>query len=573
MAAEDHQPPWRLRQPTPRAAQALARELKLPLWAAQVLCHRGYSHPQEAQAFLNPSLQQLPHYRDLQGMDPALSLLVPAVTQGRVIGVAGDYDADGVTATALMVHFLRRCGAQVVWELPHRQEDGYGFSPAVARRLIQAGAQVVVTVDCGVSDHDGVRTAAEAGVPVVVTDHHQIPPGPLVPAAAVIDPQQDGCPFCPHLAGVGVAFYLAAGLRAALRDEGWFAQRPLPNLRRSLDLVALGTSADVVPLLECNRVLVGEGLKVLAEGRRPGLQALCRTARLRPPFDVRDLSFGLAPRLNAPGRMDHPKTALELLLCPEPHQAQALAAALERLNQARRELENQILNQALEQIRRDPELQKAPCLVLAREGWHQGVLGIVASRLVEATGRPCMLLSLEDGRAVGSGRSVEGFHLQRALASLAHLLTSYGGHALAAGASLPRRAVDELARGLARAAAQALPPEAGPPPLELETRLTLAELGPSSQEALRALAPFGPGHPEPRLWITGAKVVRARSLRDQHLKLELTPADRPGPTIAAIAFKQAHRLPQPGTTLELAATARLSSFGSPHLELVIEDMA
>jgi single-stranded-DNA-specific exonuclease len=437
--------PWRIKPATPQAAQALARAMRLPAWAAQVLCHRGLADPDQARAFLSPQLADLPAPAGLAGLSAALKVLAPAVLEGRTIGVAGDYDADGVTATALMVDFLRQCGAGVVWDLPQRQRDGYGFSPAAARRLAAAGARVIVTVDCGISDHAGVAEAQALGLAVVISDHHQVPPGPLPAAAAVVNPQLGGGALSAHLSGVGVAFYLAAGLRAALREAGHFGDRPLPNLRQALDLVAIGTMADVSPLLEENRVLVSEGLKVVAEGRRVGLKALCQAARLGAgrggSLDARDLAFGLAPRLNAAGRLESPDQALELLLCEDPAQAAKLAQGLDRLNQARREVEADIFAEALEIIAGDPAQQRARCLVLAAPGWHRGVLGIVASRVMERTGRPAVLLGVEDGpdgpEAVGSGRSLPGFHMHRALCELSHLLSHFGGHALAAGMTLP----------------------------------------------------------------------------------------------------------------------------------------
>ncbi len=565
----DNKRPWRLRTPTPRAAQALSRALGLPGWVAQVLCHRGYSDPAEAKVFLEPTLAGLPAPVGLAGLPEALEVMAPAVSQGQVIGVAGDYDADGVTATALVVDFLRQCGAQVVWDLPHRLHDGYGFSPARARRLAQAGARVVITVDCGISDHEGVSEARELGLAVVVSDHHQIPPGPLVPAQAVVNPQQECCARSRHLSGVGVAFYLAAGLRAGLRQAGLFDSREMPNLRHSLDLVALGTCADVVPLLEENRILVSEGLKVINEGRRPGLAVLKQTAGLKGELDARDLGFMLAPRLNAAGRLEHPALALELLLAETPEQALPRAQELEGLNRARRELEGRILEQALEMVESDPAMQRAACLVLARAGWHRGVLGIVASRLLEACGKPVLLLAIEDGQAVGSGRSLPGFHMQQALCSLSHLLSHFGGHALAAGCTLPAAGLPRLAQGLHQAAALALPEGAAALPWELDAQVELAQLGNGSLAALERLAPFGPGNSEPLLLAQDLTVQAAWVVGQDHLKMELGQGKAKA---SAIAFRQAERLPKLGQRLDLVFTPRLSNFGGRHLELVVEDM-
>ncbi len=558
---------WQLLPAPDQEVRSLARDLALPAWAARVLWLRGLRQPQAARRFLSPRLDQLPPPDGLLGLEAALEVLVPAVEQGIRVGVAGDYDADGVTATALLVEFLERLGVPVVWDIPHRLRDGYGFSPASARRLAQKGARVVVTVDSGISDHQGVAAARELGLEVVVTDHHQLPPGPLVPARAVINPQQEGCRLPAHLAGVGVAFYLAAGLRAELRRRGFFKHRPEPNLLRSLDLVALGTCADVVPLVGCNRVLVRQGLAVINQQPRPGLAALLRVAGLRHGLDSRDLSFGLAPRLNAPGRLDHAGPALELMLCSRPDQAQALARDLDQLNRRRQELGQQMFTQALEMVEQEGGVQDTPCLVLARPRWHRGVLGIVASRLVERFHRPTLLLSLENGSAHGSGRSLPGFHLQQALSRLEPLLTTYGGHALAAGLSLPSRHLKSLAQGLRQAAQEYLEAWRRPPALELDAMVEPERLAEQALPVLEALAPFGEGNPPPCLGMQKVRVRRAWTVAQNHLKLELDPN-----RTQAIGFNRAHQIPQPGDYLNLAFIPRLSNYQGRHLELMIQDI-
>ncbi len=562
-------PTWQIQETTPRAAQALSEALGLPILAAQLLCNRGYAEPGAARSFLDPSLERLPPPAGMLGLEQALEVLLPALEQGKTIGVAGDYDADGVTATALLVEFLEGCGAPVVWDLPHRLTDGYGFKPARARRLAQAGAQVVITADCGISDHEGVAQAHELGLTVVVTDHHLVPPGPLVPAAAVVNPKQEACGMTPHLAGVGVAFYLAAGLRAALRQAGFFQNRPEPNLRDSLDLVALGTCADVVPLLEANRILVSQGLAVLNQRRRPGLAALAKVAGRSNTLDTMDLGFYLAPRINAAGRLTHPGLALELLLSRDPEEAIRLAGDLNQLNGQRREVGDIMFEQALEVIAADKDLGEASFLVLGREDWHRGVLGIVAGRLLERTGRPTMLFSLEKGEAVGSGRSREGFHLQRALAANAELMISYGGHALAAGATLKSSDLPELARRLEKAAQEQLPPGGLDNPLAIEAEVSLAELGPDMMAPLAKLAPYGNANPEPVLAAKGVEMAAARVVGDNHLKLELM---QNGAKLSAIAFNQADKAPQGGGPLEVAFIPRISHYGRPHIELILQDL-
>jgi single-stranded-DNA-specific exonuclease len=560
---------WRVLEPTPRAAKSLAAELALPLWAAQVLCHRGYGGGDEAKEFLDPALKRLPPFHGLMGLDKALDLLIPALTQGKIIGIAGDYDADGVTATALLTEFLNQCGANLVWDLPHRLDDGYGFSPASAQRLARAGAKLIITVDCGISDTAGVEAAKELGLPVIVTDHHQLPPGPLPPARAIINPQQPGCSHSCSLAGVGVAFYLAAGLRAALKEEGYFQNRPIPNLRHSLDLVALGTMADVVPLTGCNRILVKEGIKVINQWRRPGLRALALSANQRPPLDSRALAFGLAPRINASGRMDRPDHALKLLLADDQAQAVPLAAKLEELNTVRRRVEGEVFGQAMAELEANPELNDAALLLLAKPGWHRGVLGIVASRVLSQTNKPVMLFSIENGMAHGSGRSLPGLHLQKALAECAAHLTSYGGHAMAAGATAVSSQLAALAQALDEAAREQSGGQPPAPVLTLEARASLAALHQGGETALERLAPFGQDNPEPLLAINQVKVVDSRIVGQGHLKLQL---EQEGVRMDAIGFNLGHLRPRSGQILNLAASPRMSNFRARRVELQLEDL-
>lgn len=559
---------WVDPSPSNGEALALAKALKVPELAAKVLAARGFQDPGLAREFLSPSLAGLTGFQGLYGLFQAVDFLVGAIKSGKTIGVAGDYDADGLTASALLLEFLQKVGADTVWAVPNRFEEGYGFSPAIAGRLARAGAQVVITVDCGVADYKGLAEARALGLEVVVTDHHQVPDGPKPPAVAIINPQQKECSFCPHLAGVGVAFYLAAALRAGLKDAGWFKNRPLPNLRQCLDLVALGTCADVVPLQAENRVLVNEGLKVLAEGRRPGLAALLQVSRINGPPTDRDLGFALGPRLNAAGRLGDPSPALELLLAPAGEAARRAAQKLDALNQERRQIEDQVVAEALSELERDHAALSEPCHVLARPGWHKGVLGLVAGRVARATGRPALVLSIDNGTAAGSGRSVEGFDLYQALAANRELFSRFGGHAMAVGAALATKDLPRLAEALSRRAEELLGKEPAPPVLAIEAEASLPELSPAFTAFLESMSPFGQGNPEPLLVCRGARVEDTRVVGQSHLKMTL---GQSGAQAQAIAFGMADRAPQPGQRLDLAFTPRMSNFMGRHLELVISD--
>ena len=562
--------PWVTPELDPRALSALGQSQAMPDWVARFLFRRGVQAPEEAVEFLSPGLKQLPSYAGLKGLEQAAEVLIPAIRSGETIGVAGDYDADGVTGTSLLVEFFRQCGAKVVWNIPHRLHDGYGFSPGAARKLSQAGAKIIVTVDCGISDQEGVREALALGMKVVVTDHHQLPPGECVPAQAVINPQQSDCALSSRLAGVGVAFYVAAGLRAALRGEGHFnGHRAEPNLLQSLDFVALGTLADVVPLKGVNRILVSEGLKVLNRLSRPGFAALAKVAGLKVPFDARDAAFSLAPRINAAGRLDSASLAVELLTCDQPGKALEIAKALDETNRMRKEIEQEVFRQAVKTIEDSPELRDNPFPVLAEKYWHRGVLGIVASRLVELLGRPVMLFALENGTAHGSGRSVKGFHLQKALAQNREMFISYGGHAMAAAATLPTKLLPDLTQRLSDLAGEKADEFSGEEPIEIDGELPLSLVGPATMKWLDRLGPFGQGNPEPTLVTRSARVENSRIVGDNHLKLDLSQG---GARAQAIGFNLGHLRPETGQLIDLAHSPRISNFRGRHLELGIFDL-
>lgn len=554
----------------PEQVQHLASSLGLAPWQAQVLSHRGVTDTMSAQHFLAPKLAMLSSPAGMHGVDAATELLFDALRNYQIIGIAGDYDVDGVTATALLVDFINQIGGKVLWYLPHRLEDGYGFTPNTARYFRQHNVSLVVTVDCGISDHHGVTEAKRLGMKVIVTDHHNLPPGPLVPADVVINPHQEECAFSPHLTGVGLAFYLAAALRARLSHAGFFKSQP-PNLRQTLDLVALGTCADVAPLVEENRILVNEGIKVINDTPRLGIQELSRLARAARNgdnhIDARELSFTLIPRLNAAGRMEHPAIALELLLSQDLAQAGQLANKLELLNQMRRQLEDETLNQARQLWESSPEAHSLNCLVLASQNWHRGVLGIVANRMTDLTGKPCIMLSVENGTATGSGRSLNGIDLQQALANQSHLLERYGGHSMAVGLSLKLQNLKEFNQGINNYLGGRPEPARE---LFLDAEVELSQLNWQTLRYLEELAPFGTGNPEPMLLLRRVELQGHSTVgQGKHLRLTLRHG---GSKARAIAFSASHR-PWPLRELlyDVACTPRISNYNGRHLELVVED--
>jgi len=493
---------------------------------ARVLCARGYTTPEAVEAFLSAPRGDEADPFQLCDMDAAAERVVAALERNEAIAVYGDYDVDGQTATALVVAFLRRFGARVGYYVPRRLEEGYGLHEPALRQLRERGADLVITVDCGATALGAAEEAAALGLDLVITDHHRMGGGELPLAAALVNPHRPGCPYpYKHLAGVGVAYRLA---QAVWKRAG---EPPEADPDDFLDLVALGTVADVMPLTGENRSLVSLGLERMNARLRPGLAAMAEAAGLEGTIDAHHLAFILAPRLNAAGRLDDPSAGVKLLLTAAEAEARELAARLERLNRLRRSLEDFIVEQARTQVE-EALAREAPALVVAGEGWHPGVLGLVASRLVEGYYRPTLALGIEGDRARGSGRAVDGFDLYAALGGCADLLDTYGGHELAAGFSLQARRLPELRERFAEAAYRQLaePLAAGEllPVVRVDAEVDLGALDEPLLEQLDALGPFGPGNPTPVLGARRLRVADVRAVGAGGAHLQVTLEDPQG---------------------------------------------
>jgi single-stranded-DNA-specific exonuclease len=516
---------WRM-TPCPRPeVTALAGELGLSETTASVLVRRGYGDPGKARAFLAAELPGHDPFL-LGNMEEACAAIRGAIAAGKPICVHGDYDVDGICATALAVTVLRDLGAEVAWHLPSRFEEGYGVSRDTLARLAEEGCGLVLTVDCGITAVDEVAEAKAAGLEIVVTDHHR--PGETLPDCPVVATRPSEYPF-PELCGTGVVYKLAQALGA----EG---------LDRRLDLVALATVADVVPLLDENRGLVAAGLKRLAVTSNPGLRALMEAARVDPAtIDAGAIGFRLAPRINAAGRLGHPGTALELLLTDDAKEADRLAGELETLNRDRQAVEDRILREALAQVAEWPEAkQRRRGYVLAGEDWHRGVIGIVASRLVERFHRPVVLIAGGEEEWTGSGRSVPAFDLHGALGACASLLGRWGGHRAAAGLSIRPENVDAFAEAFAARAAEELAEDDLAPVVHVDAVARGTELNLGLCEELKRLAPFGLGNPGVTLLAVGCELSELGAVGEgKHLKLAVK-AD--GARSGAIAFGQGSQL-------------------------------
>ncbi|BFO11674.1 Single-stranded-DNA-specific exonuclease recJ [Serratia rubidaea] len=503
---------------------------------------RGVSEERE----LERSVKGMLPWQQLDGIDAAVDILQQALADGRRIMIVGDFDADGATSTALTALALRSMGGgDVQYLVPNRFEDGYGLSPEVVEQAAARGAELIVTVDNGISSHAGVEVAHAKGIQVLVTDHHL--PGETLPAAeAIVNPNLRGCAFpSKALAGVGVAFYLMLALRARLRDSGWFEQRALamPNLAELLDLVALGTVADVVPLDANNRILVYQGLNRIRAGKcRPGIRALLEVAnREARNLAANDLGFALGPRLNAAGRLDDMSIGVALLLSDDIAQARMLANDLDALNQTRREIEQGMQVEALQLC---DQLERSSTalpygLAMYHPEWHQGVVGILASRIKERFHRPVIAFApAGDGILKGSGRSIAGLHMRDALERLdtlnPGLMMKFGGHAMAAGLSLEEARFDEFRQRFGELVGEWLDPAMLEGVIWSDGELAMQELTLETAELLREGGPWGQAFPEPT-FDGKFRILQQRLVGEKHLKLMVEPLGG-GPLLDGIAF-------------------------------------
>ena len=525
-----HEGTWTLADCPPETQAQLARTLGISEVTAAVLVRRGYSDPAAARRFLDG--EQAPHDPFLLGdMEAACAQIRAAVEQRRRICVHGDYDVDGMAATALAVLLLRELGADVAWHLPSRFDEGYGVSSETIARLADEGYGLVLTVDCGITAVAEVAEAKRRGLEVVVTDHHR--PGETMPDCPVVATRPSEYPF-PELCGTGVVFKLGQAL--------FGIESEIP--RRHLDLVALATIADVVPLVDENRSLAIAGLRALARTAKPGLRALMQSAGVDPAVvDAGAVGFRLAPRLNAAGRLGHPREALELLLTEDETEARRLADSLEELNRERQAIEGRILREAVAQVDDwSPEQRARRGYAVAGPDWHEGVIGIVASRLVERYHRPVVLISGTEGDWKGSGRSIPAFDLHAALGACAGLLGRWGGHRAAAGLSIPEENVEAFAEAFAAQAAAALDEEDLKPVTTIDAVVARgAELSLDLCGELARLAPFGLGNPAPTLLAPGCGLAELSTVGDgKHLRFRIRRDGRDGGS--AIAFGQGSRL-------------------------------
>ena len=575
---------WRQAPGEERMALALAQRLGLPEVLARILAARGIDLD-AAPAFLEPRLRSaLPDPSRFKDMDKAAGRLARAVTGGERIIVFGDYDVDGATSTALLLRFLGAVGGDAGFYIPDRGREGYGPNLPALLRLKAGGARLVVTVDCGTTAHEALAGAAAAGLEIVVVDHHVAEPA-LPPAFAIVNPNRlDEGGAHGQLAAVGLAFLLAVAVNRCLRQAGWYAGRAEPDLVAWLDLVALGTICDVVPLTGINRALVAQGLKVMQGRGNAGIAALADIAGTRERLDAYHAGFILGPRVNAGGRVGSADLGTRLLATADPALAAELAGRLDALNAERRAIEAAVLDQAIAGI--EAAAAPGPLICAVGAGWHPGVIGIVASRLKERYNRPSLVIALPEaggGAALGkgSGRSVAGVALGPAIvaARQAGLVLSGGGHAMAAGFTVAAAQIPEFTAFLAARIAAALGPGEPVATLMIDGALAPSAATGAFLASLRRLAPFGAGNPEPRFVLPAARLVYAEPVGGQHVRCTIAEAAG-GARLKAIAFRcletplGAALLERAGGLLHLAGHLRADSWsGGDAVQFCIDDAA
>ncbi|HEX3865537.1 MAG TPA: single-stranded-DNA-specific exonuclease RecJ [Gemmatimonadaceae bacterium] len=552
-------------EPDAVVVDMLERELSLPRPICRLLAIRGYGASDHAKTFLRPRLDQLHAPDRLQDLDRAVVRLTTALRENETILVHGDYDVDGMCSTTLMVRTLRALGGNAVPFIPRRLEDGYDLSAAGVRAARAAGATLVVTCDCGTTAHAPIAELQAGGVDVIVTDHH-LPSGPLPNAFAILNPKRPGCPSPDKdLAAVGVAFKLAMALTRAVGGN----ENVVYGL---LDLVALATIADIAPLRGENRVLVRYGLKLLNDPERPGIRAMIRAAGLeRKALTAGRIGFILAPRLNAAGRLGSAMRGIELLMAKSEQEANPIARELEELNARRQEIDRATLVRARERVL-EMDLPSTFGIVLAEQGWHAGVIGIVASRIVEEFGRPTMLVALDGAEGKGSGRSISAFDLHGGLSQCRELLTRFGGHRAAAGISISADRVAEFAARFNAVAAQQLTPDDLVPELRVDLEITLDQVNEQLEAMLRHMEPCGLGNPSPLFVARGVTVASPpRTIGKDGLKVVLKGN---GCQIVALGWSMAPRIAEleAGATIDVAFRLERDDWnGQPSLQARLAD--
>lgn len=545
---------WTIKKENPKLRDKLSKNLNITPVTAQILINRGLENEAEANLFLNSTLFDLPSPYLMKGMEKAVSRIKSAIQNNEKIAIYGDYDVDGVTSTALLYTFLKNLGADVVYYNPDRLKEGYGVNLEAVKKLIGEGVTLIISGDCGITAVKEVEEARKLGADFIVTDHHK-PPEELPQALSILNPQLPDCKYPgKSITGVGVIFNLVVALRRTLRESGFFKTKE-PNLADYLDLVALGTVADCAPLLDVNRIFVKEGIKRMRSPKRTGVLALKESSSIEGEVSSYDLGFKLGPRVNASGRLSSAEKAVELFISDDIDHARDIAKKLSRENSNRQSIEGDILVDAITRIETDPWFKSSHSIVIASPEWHPGVIGIVASRIVERYGKPVILIAIdESGIGKGSGRSVPGINIYSALSECLELFEQFGGHEQAAGLSIKQENIKRFREMFDKAVSDSS--ASYEPELIIDCAVGVDKITAEFVEELGLLEPFGIGNPEPVLLSRGVRIISQRFYKDKHLGLKLSQGTK---TLDGIWFNanSASELPD---TVDLVYTPEFNSW-------------
>jgi single-stranded-DNA-specific exonuclease len=548
---------WKLPEADRKAQRLLEDELGVNSIISQILVNRHILTPDDAHKFLHPSLKDLHNPFLMKDIEEGVDRVIQAISSGERIAVYGDYDADGITSVAVLVKFLSRIHSGITYYIPDRIREGYGLNKDALNKLKHDGVTLIITVDCGITDCDEVEYSKTLGMDTIVLDHHEVPEV-LPNAVAAINPHRDDCLFpFKHLAGVGIVFNFLIALRGKLRQTGFWEDKRYPNLKEYLDLVALGTIGDISPLIDENRIFAKIGLDIITEGKRVGIKALREKSGLDyNNVNSTDASFKLIPRINAAGRIGSPDNAVKMLLTDDKIEASNVALLLDEYNRERQEIERSILNEILERIDAKYDRSEIKSIVLASSEWHPGVIGIVASKLVDRYYRPAILICLKDGMGKGSGRSIAEFNLYQGLKDrCSDLLVSYGGHRYAAGISIEEENIEQLSQALDNAVVTELDIEALSPKTMIDAECHLSEIDYNLISDIEKMAPFGNMNPEPILYVKNIMPTFPTTVGNNHLRMRLNENDI---NHDCIWFSKGH-------LLNLISESRIDAAFTPHI--------
>ena len=509
-------PNWVLASPNNKLSNKISGNLNINPITAQVLINRGIKTEIEAEAFLSPKLFDLPSPNLMKDMDKAVTRLDKALNSNQRVAIYGDYDVDGVTSTSLFYKFLKGLGMEVITYNPDRIKEGYGINISALDKLHKSKTDLVISCDCGITAYEEVEYAKGLGMDFIITDHH-LPPGKIPDAVAVLNPNQKDCPYPDKdIAGVGVIFNFAIAFRRHLRDKGHFKDNE-PNLGDFLDLVALGTVADCASVTNTNRIFIREGLKRMQQPKRAGIKALMEVSKINSPLNSFDIGFKLGPRINAAGRLDDPGVAVELLTAEDFEKAKLIAINLNSENTKRQNIEKGILTEAISMLEAEHNYEDMSAIILGSRSWHQGVIGIVASRLCERYGKPAFLIAIdEQGTGKGSGRSVDGVDLHKILTGLEDLLEAYGGHKMAAGITIKEDNIDLFRSSFSDKVKKLKINNAGKK-IDIDMKVEFDDINIDLVGEIEQLSPYGIGNNEPVFLIESANIKSQKVFKNKHL--------------------------------------------------------